>query len=143
CFRERRHIWRRNAMHRFCRELVGEWWREIICQPAGTLGRRALVVKILNLGLGRYSRRLCFAEAGTAWLREIAEGNHRHGMTDCTDFLVDLEAALQLPLVIFPEGPGKRPLVSWWCDLLFGRRRQDQRGKRAGQGEANYGASQN
>src|SRR6185503_3448098 len=100
-----------------------------------TLGRRTLVVEILDLGVGRNSRRLCFAEAGAAGLREIAEGKHRHRMTDRTDFLVDLEAALQLALVVSPEGSRKRPFKSWWRNLFFGRCGQNQRGNRAGEGK--------
>src|SRR5262249_44261173 len=92
--RQSRHVGRRDTVHRLRGKLIGEWRWEIIGQAAGALGGLPLVVKIRDLGLGRDSRRLCFAEAGTARLREIAEGKHRHRMTDRADFLVDLEAAL-------------------------------------------------
>jgi hypothetical protein len=64
-------------------------------------------------------------------------------MTDRTDFLVDLEATLQLTLIISPERPCKRPLEPWRRYLFFGRRRQNQRGNSAREGKGEYGAFQN
>ena len=90
--------------------------------------------------LGRNGRRLCLAKAGTARLREIAEGEHRDRMTAGTNFLVDLEAPLQLPLIIGAEGPGERPRVSRRRNLLCGRRRQNQHGGGASEGEGEYRA---
>src|ERR1700719_1385124 len=53
--------------------------------------------------------RLGEAEPWAARIGEIAEGQELHAVTRDADLAVDLEAALQLPFVVFPEWPGERP----------------------------------
>ena len=89
---------------------------------AGALDRLTLVVEILDLGLGRHRRRLRLRESGSARLRQIPESEHRYRMADCADFLVDLEATLQLCLVICAKWAGKGPLQSRRSLLFFAHR---------------------
>src|SRR5665213_2172502 len=61
-------------------------------------------------------------------------------MAGRADFLVDLEAALKLPFVIFAEGTGERPLHGRRRNLMFLRGgRQRERGKRACQHKSEDG----
>src|SRR5262249_43133703 len=77
------------------------------------LGRFTLFVEILDLVLGRHRRGLRFRETRATRIREIAESQHLDRMAGCTDFLVDLEAALKLPLIVSAERPGERPSQLW------------------------------
>ena len=110
----------------------------MIGQPARPLDRIALVVEVLDLVFGGDLLGLRVAIARAARFGEIAEGNHIHRMAVGADLAVDLEAALQLRLVIFSERPGERPFLPRRRHLLalLRERRQRQSEQRTGKDES-------
>ena len=97
---EHRHIGRQLAAERGAgRLVVGERRREMIGQRTGPLEHLALVVGAVgDLEIGRDRACLRLGEAGAARLGEIAERQQFYAVAGRADFLVDLEAALQLGL---------------------------------------------
>ena len=105
---QRRHVRRRDtAVRRFRCKLVRERRREDVGRTAAALGGIALLVEVLDAIRRRQRLDLRRVVTGPARVREIAEGDVIHRMAVRADFLVDLEAALQLALVVGAEGPGK------------------------------------
>src|SRR5262249_38518244 len=66
---------------------------------------RAVLDLVVRSERGRLGRRV----AGTTWVSEVAESNQRQRVTCRADFLVDLQAALELALIELAERTGKRP----------------------------------
>src|SRR5262249_12342848 len=122
-------------------ELVCKRRREIIRQPAGALDRFTLVVEILDLVFGRYRRGLRFRKARSARVSQIAESQHLDRMTGRTHFLVDLESALELRLIISAERAGERPFQPWrsWRVVLLRDYRRSRRAKAARERESDDG----
>src|SRR5262249_36727294 len=73
-----------------------------------------LVRSVRDLVFGRDRFCLRGGKSRTAWLGEVAERHQREAMTSLADFAVDLEAALQLCLVVHAERPGERPFDPRW-----------------------------
>ena len=114
----------------------------MIGQPAGPLDLIALVVEVLDLVFGRDRLGLRLGEAGAARVRQIAERQHLRRMAVGANLAVDLEAALELRLVVFAERTGERPLLPRRRHLL-GQLRGSRRGdseQRAGQDKGEDGA---
>src|SRR5208282_5010346 len=83
---------------------------------------------------------LILAKARTVWIGELPEGNAQR-VTRAADFLVHLESALQLRLVVNAEHAGKGPVLTrrvWLSRLVLRERRQrarrDKRNGREGEG---------
>ena len=106
----------------------------MIGRPAGPLDLIALVVEVLDLVFGRDRLGLRLGEAGAARVRQIAERHHLRRMAVRADFAVDLEAALELRLVVFAERAGERPFLPRRRHLLG-----QLRGGRRGDGEQRAG----
>ena len=117
----------------------------MIGEASGALDRIALVVEILDLVFGRDRRRLPFGEPEAARLRKIAERKQLQRMAVGADLAVDLEAALQLRLVVFSEWTGERPGLPRRRNLLGklrGGRRRHGNGK-GGEDESEDGRAAN
>src|SRR6185437_16000280 len=119
--------------------------REVVGRTAGALDGLAFVVDVLDLVLGRDRRGLCFREAEAARIREVAERNQVERVAARADLAIDLEAALQLRLVVLAErarkGPGL-PRRRWRSSLLRGGRQSGNRdtgGEREGDESARHG----
>src|SRR5262245_3904131 len=125
--REGRHVGRRNAVYCLGREFIRERRRESIGETTGAFSWFTLIVEILDLILRGNCRSLRFREARTTWIGQVAESQHLYRVADLADFLVNLEAALELSLVVTAERAGKRPLLHWRVRrvVLLGDRRRD------------------
>src|SRR5262249_60117803 len=89
---------------------------------------------VRDLVFGRDRFCLRGGKSRTAWLGEVAERYQREAMTSLADFAVDLEAALQLCLVVHAERPGERPFYPRWRLRFLGARRpRTQHHERTGQ----------
>ena len=120
------------AIGRGRRLVVGEGRREAIGRTGRTLLLGTGIVDFLDaVGLGERLD-LPRGEARTAGLREVAEGDQTHGVAARADFLVDLEAALELRLVEPAEHAGKAPLLPRRIDAVavIGERRGGTEGGR-------------
>src|SRR5262249_59428028 len=116
----------RNAVYCLGREFIRERRRESICETTEAFSWFTLIVKILDLILRGNCRCLRFREARTTWIGQVAESQHLYRVADLADFLVNLEAALELSLVVTAERAGKRPLLHWRGRrvVVFGDRRR-------------------
>src|SRR5262249_77276 len=118
------HVWRHGAVARARRLVVGKGRRESVGEPARAILDLALIVRLaLDLvfgGDGGGVRGGATRRAGGGWgggergpagICQRAERDQFQPVTNLADLAVDVEPALKLCAVEFPERSSERPFV--------------------------------